>query len=104
MSEELTQEQKTATEEEQLLLGYRVSVDRALKIMPMLSNNGLKRVVAAYVKAGIEELPQLRKEEKTMLNELLALHDIKYTLISKAIDEAKQKQETEESNKENSDG
>jgi hypothetical protein len=90
-AEELDQQ-----DQDRLLLGYKVHTDRALKMMQLVSVNGLRRVMTAYLKAGFEDAGNLKREEAAMLNEMLAAHDLKYTLISKAIDAAKQQEEEKE--------
>jgi len=75
------------------LLRYRVHLDRALKMMPMISANGIRRVLIAFLKSGMEEPELTKKEEKVFYKELMQLHDVKYMLIQKAIDGALKEEE-----------
>ena len=93
---ELTPEQKALEEENYMLIQFQGHLDRALKLLYLASANGARRVVTAYLKAGVYEIPKLQdKVEKELFNRLMALHDIKYALINKAIEASAKQAETE---------
>jgi len=107
MSEELKEQasdadaapQQSYNEEDQLLFKFKIHLDRSLKMLPLISANGMRRVFVAYLKSGMEDMPTLRKEEQALFNEVLMLHDAKYALIMKAIESAeKEIKQGEESN------
>lgn len=87
MSEAVANTQQEITED-QLLFQFKIHLDRSLKLLPLISANGMRRVFVAYLKSGVEDMPKLKPDEQRLLNEVLMLHDSKYALIMRAIDNA----------------
>lgn len=86
---ELTPEQQAEQDENYLLVQYQAHVDRAVKLTSLMSGNAVRRVFLGYLKSGINGDPKLMdKEETELYKRTLALQDVKYALISKAIDKA----------------
>jgi hypothetical protein len=62
----------------------------ANRLIGMVSNNGLRRTIRMYLKAGLEEINDntlQNNNEKALLKHLVQAQDLKYSLIMKAIDE-----------------
>lgn len=90
------------TDEEYMLAMFRAHMDNANKLLQLVSSNGLRRVVKAYVRAGVYDIPKFQdKAEERLFNELMGLHDVKYSLLVGAIDKASKEAEAKASLEEN---
>ena len=88
-SPELSEEQLAEQDENYLLIQYQAHVDRAVKLTSLMSGNAVRRVFLGYLKSGINGDPKLMDaEERELYGRTIALQDVKYALISKAIDKA----------------
>lgn len=92
IKEKVVQEFSNQPSEEYMLMRFKSHYDVIMKLLPLVSNNGLRRVFRSYLKSGVYDTEALLgREEKAMLGHLLQLHDVKYSLLLSAI-EASQKE------------
>lgn len=95
-------------DQDYLLVQYQALVDRVSLNVGTISSNGLRRIIRAFVRAGVHELPTLKEQERNLLDDLLRMEDTKYALIDMAMkaskEEAEQLAASQAQEKENTNG